>query len=191
MKSYRLFLCAVVFLGALTGLVENGTVAYFRNTGAATANAFTSGTVDIANSPSSALMSLSDLVPGETITAPLTITNSGTLQLRYALASTVTNSDAKGLGAQLTLTIKSGVSSCTNVGFGSSGTVLYGAAPLGAIGSSLTLLGTPAAFPNGGRALNAAANETLCFQVGLPSATSAAYQGATTTATFVFSAQQI
>jgi spore coat-associated protein N len=191
MTWHRLLLGGVVLLGALTGLVDGGTVASFQSTGSSAPNAFAAGTVDVANSPASALMSLTNMMPGETITAPLTVTNSGSLQLRYALASTVTNSDGKGIGAQLTLTAKSGVASCTNSGFSASGTVLYGAAPLGELGSSLSLIGTPNAFPNGGRTLSPAAGETLCLQVTLPAATGPGFQGATTTATFTFSAQQV
>ena len=191
MRSYRLFLCAVALLGALTGLVDNGTYASFRSTAASSTNVFTAGTVDIANSPASALVAIGDMVPGETVTAPLTVGNSGTLQLRYAVTSTVTNPDGKAIGAQLTLTIKTGVTACTNAGFGSTGSVVYGSAALGTIGSTINLIGTPASFPNGGRTVNASANETLCFQVGLPSTTGASFQGGATTATFAFSAQQI
>ena len=191
MRSYRLFLYAVALLGALTGLVDSGTYASFGSAATGTTNVFAAGTVDIANSPSTALLSIGDMVPGETVTAPLTVSNSGSLHLRYAVTSTVTNTDGKALAAQLTLTVKSGVTACTNAGFGSSGSVLYGSAALGTIGSSTNLIGTPASFPNGGRTINASAGETLCFQVGMPAATDVGFQGAATTATFAFSAQQI
>ena len=193
MHWYRLMLGAVVLLGALTGLVDNGTVASFQSLGTASANVFSTGTVDIANAPSSALMSVSHMVPGEKVYATLTVTNSGTLPLRYAVASTVTNTDAKGLGPQLDLTIAYAPAACSDAGFATSiGSVLYGqASPLGSLGGALNLVGTPSAYPNGGRTLSAASSETLCFQVALPSDTSSAYQGATTTATFTFSAQQL
>ena len=42
----------------------------------------------------------------------------------------------------------------------------------------------------GDRTLAGAASEVLCFQAALPSATTSTYQGATTTATFTFSAEQ-
>ena len=191
MRSYRLFLSVVALLGALTGMVDSGTYASFRSTASSSTNVFAAGTVDIASSPSTALLAIADMVPGETVTAPLTVNNSGSLQLRYAVSSTVTNADGKAIGAQLTLTIKTGVTTCTNAGFGSSGTVRYGSAALGAIGSSINLIGTPSSFPNGGRTINASAGETLCFQVGLPSNTGGSFQGGATTATFAFSAQQI
>ncbi|MCC7372262.1 MAG: hypothetical protein IT306_27860 [Chloroflexi bacterium] len=190
----RLLLATVLLLGALTGLVEGGTVAYFRGAATSTGSAFTAGTIDIANSPTSALLTFSDLVPGESVTAPLTVSNSGTLSLRYALAATVTNDDGKGLGAQLYLAVKSGVTTCTNAGFSGSGTSVYGgggSSPLGAVGSSLDIVGTPSSFPNGGRTVAASAGEVLCFQVTLPAGTGSGFQGATTTASFSFTAQQL
>jgi hypothetical protein len=42
----------------------------------------------------------------------------------------------------------------------------------------------------GDRSLDAATSEILCFRVSLPSSTGNAFQGATTTATFTFSAEQ-
>ena len=187
----QLFLIGLLAVGALSGLVQGETFASFTSTATDTANTFSSQTVNIASSPSSAFITLSGMVPGETITAPLTVTNSGTMQLRYAISSTVTNADGKAIGAQLDLTIKQGVATCTNAGFAASGTVIYGTdGPLGTIGSSLNLVGNPANFPNGGRTLAASANEVLCFQVKLPTTSGTAYQGATTTATFTFNAQQ-
>src|SRR6266545_1393250 len=175
----------------MSGLADRGAYASFRGTASASANTFAVGTVDIAQSPASAFLTLGGMVPSETVTAPLSVTNSGTVQLRYALTSDVTNTDGKGLGSQLDLTIKSGVTACTNAGFGASGTVLYGPdGPLGTIGSSLDLIGTPSSYPNGGRVLASGASEVLCFQVKLPTTTGTAYQGATTTATFNFLAQQ-
>lgn len=191
MNGFRLTLGAMLLLGVLTGLVDNGTVAYFQRTGASTTNLLTAGTVDIANSPTTALISIGDMVPGETVTAPLSVTNGGSLTMRYAMASTVTNPDGKGIGAQLTLTVKSGVTACSNAGFGASGSVVYGSAALGSSSSSVNVIGTPGSFPNGGRSLSPSSSETLCFQVALPASTDTSFQGASTTATFTFSAQQV
>ena len=186
----RLILLAILAVGTLGGLAQGETAASFRSTAADTANVFNARTVDIASSPSSAFITLNGMVPGETVTAPLTITNSGTMQMTYAVSSSVTN-DGKGIAAQLDLTIKRGVGTCTNAGFGATGTVVYGAnGPLGTIGSSLNLIGTPASYPNGGRTLAPDANEVLCFQVTLPASSGTAFQGAATTATFAFAAQQ-
>ena len=190
MMIRQLLLFGILAVGALSGLVQGETLASLQSTATDTANTFSSQTVDIASSPSSAFITLSGMVPGETVTAPLTITNSGTMQLRYAISSTVTNADSKAIGAQLDLTIKHGVTTCTNAGFGATGTVIYGPdGPLGAIGSTLNLVGTPASFPNGGRTLAASANEVLCFQVSLPSGATTG-QGVSTTATVDLIAEQ-
>jgi hypothetical protein len=127
------------------------------------------------------------MIPGDQVTAPITVSNAGTLQLRYALTSTTTENV---LAAQLDLTIKSGVTTCTNGGFGTDGTVVYAAADLGNT-TAVNVIGDPAQGSDvGDRTLNAAANEVLCFNVSLPGSTGNAFQGLTTTATFAFEAEQ-
>lgn len=184
----RLLLAGFLTVGALSSMVERGTVARFTSAAASTPNQFSAGTLDLASSPAAALLTLSTMVPGDTLTAPLTLTNSGDFALTYALASTVTDPDGKGLGGQLTLRIRAGVAACTTAGFDSSGTDVYGTPasplPLGTIGSSRNLIGDPTARPNGGRTLAQSASETLCFQVALPASSGAQYVGAATTATF-------
>ena len=77
--------------------------------------AFTAGTVIIATDhPATAIVNFSAMAPGDQITAPLLVSNTGSLALRYALSSAATNADTKGLKDQLVLTIKTGVTTCTN-----------------------------------------------------------------------------
>ena len=85
-------------------------------------NVFTTGTVDIATSSPSALVTLTGMVPGDQDTAPLTVTNSGSLDLRYAVESTTTENP---LPAELVLTIKSGVTACDDANWTTDGTTLY------------------------------------------------------------------
>jgi len=129
------------------------------------------------------------MMPGDTVTDDVVVENDGTAQLRYAMSTTSTNPDAKGLRDVLTLTVKTvdvttpGVP-CDNF----DGTSVLAATVLGAAGAAF---GNPAAGAQAGdRVLNAAANETLCFRVALPSGTGNAYQSATTTTTFTFDAEQ-
>jgi predicted ribosomally synthesized peptide with SipW-like signal peptide len=129
------------------------------------------------------------MMPGDTVTDDVVVENDGTAQLRYAMSTTSTNPDAKGLRDVLTLTVKTvdvttpGVP-CDNF----DGTNVLAATVLGAAGAAF---GNPAAGAQAGdRVLNAAANETLCFRVALPSGTGNAYQSATTTTTFTFDAEQ-
>ena len=60
-----------------------------------------------------------------------------------------------------------------------------------ALGATTTILGSSAQGAQAGdRNLAAAANETLCFRVALPSGTGNAFQSATAVTTFTFDAEQ-
>jgi predicted ribosomally synthesized peptide with SipW-like signal peptide len=134
-------------------------------------------------------LSTGTMMPGDSVTDDVVVENDGTAQLRYAMSTSSTNLDAKGLRDVLTLTVKTvdvttpGVP-CDNF----DGTSVLAATVLGATGAAF---GNPAAGTQAGdRVLDAAANETLCFRVTLPSGTGNAYQSATTTTTFTFDAEQ-
>ena len=162
-------------------------LALFTDTQSVPSNTFTTGSVDISTAPTSALVTFSGMAPGDQVTNPITVTNAGTLQLRYAVTSTTTENTLAG---QLDLTIKSGVTTCTSAGFGVDGTVVYAAGDLGNT-SAINLIGNPAQGSQAGdRTLNASASEVLCFNVSLPSSTGNTYQGLTSTATFAFQAEQ-
>ena len=139
--------------------------------------AFTTGTVDIATSPTT-LFTVTTMMPGDTGSATLTVSNSGTGQLRYAMSTSATNTDTKGLRDQLALTIKAGA--CPGAG----GNLFSGALSAAALGSNAQGADT------GDRTLNGGASEQLCFAWSLPLSTGSAFQGAATTATFTFDAEQ-
>jgi spore coat-associated protein N len=151
-------------------------LAIFTDTDA-TSGAFTAGTVDIATSPST-LFTVAAIMPGAAGSATLTVANSGSGQLRYAMKTSATNADGKNLRDQLSLTLKAGA--CPGAGAD-----LYSGALAGAAFGDVAQ-GVDA----GDRTLNAGSSEDLCFAWSLPLATGNAYQGATTTATFTFDAEQ-
>ena len=93
------------------------------------------------------------------------------------------------LASSLTLTVKSGVATCTDAGFGASGTVEY-AGPLGSTATAAILGNVAQGNQAGDRTLAAGTNEVLCMNVRLPLATVNTSQGQTTTATFTFAAEQ-
>jgi predicted ribosomally synthesized peptide with SipW-like signal peptide len=178
---------AVVSLGS--GAV---TLALFTDQQTVAGNTFTAGTVTLGANPASALITYSAMAPGDVVTAPLTVTNTGTLALRYSGTSLATNADTKGLAAALVLVIKSGVTTCTTAGFGTDGTAVY-TGILGAVAPApaTKLFGDSASGQQAGdRPLAASANEVLCFQATLPITTGNALQASTTTATFTFDAEQ-
>jgi predicted ribosomally synthesized peptide with SipW-like signal peptide len=154
------------------------------------ASTFTTGTIILDDVKIDALvLTTSALMPGDSVTDDVVVENDGTAELRYAMTSASTNADAKALRDALTLTIKTidvtGPGTPCNDFDGS--TTLY----TGALGASSAAFGDPTAGDDtGDRVLAAGANETLCFRVSLSSSTGNGAQGATTTTTFTFDAEQ-
>ncbi|MEE8477598.1 MAG: TasA family protein [Gemmatimonadales bacterium] len=181
-------LATVAVLALMVTVVSISVLALFTDTASVPANAFTTGTVAISTNPATALVTFSDMAPGDEVTNPITVTNdSTTLELRYAVTSTTTEDV---LAAQLDLTIKSGVTTCTNAGFGTDGVVVYTTGDLGSM-AGINVIGDPTTGAQGGdRTLAATANEVLCFNVLLPSSTNNTFQSLTSTATFAFQAEQ-
>jgi hypothetical protein len=185
-KRILLVFAAIITVASIAGGAIS--LALFTSTATVPANTFSTGSVVISTNPTTALVTFAAMAPGDAVTAPLTVTNGGTLDLRYAISSVATNADAKGLKDQLALTIKSGVTTCTNAAYAADGVSLYS----GDLDSTAgKLVGDAASGADAGdRTLAATANEVLCFHVSLPGATGDAFQGATTTATFTFAAEQ-
>jgi predicted ribosomally synthesized peptide with SipW-like signal peptide len=138
---------------------------------------FTAGTIDINTTPVT-LFTVNSVMPGDTGSATLTVRNDGTAQLRYMMDSTATNTDGLGLRSVLNLTITAGT--CPGAGAPLYASTLQGA----------TFGNIAAGNQAGDRTLNAGATEDLCFAWDLPGTTGNAYQGATTTSTFTFRAEQ-
>ncbi len=176
-------LAVLLFAG---GIFTVASLALFTDTENVTGNAFTAGTVDLVATPATTVVTMAAMAPGDQVTAPLTVDNSGTLEFRYAVTSTTTENV---LASELTLTVKSGVVTCDDANWAATGTVLYS----GVLGTMATsaIFGSnaPGADP-GDRVLAAGTNEVLCFNVTLPLAATNAAQGLSTTATFTFDAEQ-
>ncbi len=172
-----LLVTAFLLLGGLGGVVS---FAFFTSVATNQSNDFVAGTVVISNTPVMTFITNTNMAPGDSVIAQLTVTNSGTLALRYAMITTVEESD--GLSDQLVLTIKTKTANpCSSF----DGTQLYtGAARSGAIGSPAP------GGQTGDRTLAASASDLLCFKVQLPLNTANSYQGATTRLNFEFDAEQ-
>lgn len=184
-KLYALLLA----VGLMTAAPWAITQAVFSDSQAVGSNTFSTGTIDISTSPTSALVTYSGMAPGDKTTQSLVVSNAGSLGLRYAVTATATNADSKGLKDQLTLTIKTidvttPASACDNF----DGTQLYS----GDVDSTAgNLIGdSTAGSQTGDRTLAASGSETLCFRVELPSTSGNTYQNASSTATFSFNAEQ-
>jgi hypothetical protein len=189
-KRARSFLALAMVALAMTSIGTGiFSLALFTSSTSVGSNTFTTGTISITTSPTSAALTASSLMPGDTVTAPITINNAGTASLRYAITAATDDPDTKGLRTQLTVAVKSGVTTCTNAGWSGSGTSVTSATALGT--TTLNVVGDPTTgSQSGDRTLAAGVSETLCFQISLPLATTNLYQGATATSTFTFSAEQ-
>lgn len=171
----------VALLGAISILtVGAGSISLAQFTDSATSTwAFSTGTIDVNTSPA-VLTAVTNMLPGDSSTQALTVTNAGTGDLRYAISVAATNT----LGAQLQLTIKTqdGGGGCAAF----TGTSVLAATALNgaAVGSA-----TQGANP-GDRNLAAGVSEVLCFRVSLPLATGNTFQGVSSAATFTFAAEQ-
>jgi hypothetical protein len=143
----------------------------------ASSGSWTAGTVILGVAPATAFTA-AGILPGDTGSQTIAVSNTGTGALRYAMTSSSTNTDTKGLAAQMTLTIKLGTCAAPTT------TVYTGAL-------SAAALGNPAQGADAGdRAVAAGATDNLCFTWLFPLASGNAFQTATTTATFTFAAEQ-
>ena len=188
---FKYAVAGVLVIGILSIGAQAATQALFTNTASVGANTFTAGTVDIATTPSTALVTLTAMAPGDDVYGSIDISNGGTLDLRYAVKSTTTENV---MAADLDLTVRGPAASgtgCDAAGFGTFGTgVEYGAADLGST-TGINLIGDPTQGSQAGdRTLTAGSNEFMCFKVSLPLAIGNASQGLTTTATVDFMSEQ-
>ena len=174
-----------------TDSVTSMTGALFSDSDAVGANTCSTGTLILDTSPASAVVSFSSMAPGDVDNGQMTVTNNGSLQLRYAVISATTEDV---LAAELDMTIWDEAdepvvdSTCDTTAPAS---VLYGPADLGNT-TAINIIGDPTVGAQAGdRVLPASSNEILCFRVELPLASGNASQGLTTTATLTFASEQI
>jgi spore coat-associated protein N len=151
---------------------------------------FASGSVDLDGTAVDQLtLSIDPLMPGDAITDDVVVNNVGSAELRYALTTSSTDADGKGLRDVLSLTVKSvdattPLTPCNDF----DGATVLAATALGASGAGF---GDPSVGADtGDRTLSAGSSETLCFRVTLPLATGEAYEDASSTTTFTFGAEQ-
>ncbi len=187
-SGLRIGINIAVLCLSLSGLVGLTTSALFTDAATNSGNTFSTSSVDLVLGSSSAFLTMSSMMPGSTVTAPLTVSNpTGKAPFRYSVKSSTTEN---ALAGQLKLSVKAGVTTCDNAGFAASGTSLYTNGALGTIAGSAILGDSSTGAQAGDRSLATNSSETLCFQVVLPTATTNTHAGLTTTATFTFDAEQ-
>ena len=135
---------------------------------------FQTASLDLTAGPLDAVVSAHDMVPGDTVTAALTISNSGRTPMTYGMRSGGVTAGGAMLAAELILTVKTVGSSCADF----DGTSLFNG-PL-----------DEAAFgiDGSGRPLPPVTAEILCFRATLPLDAANSLQGAATTVILSFTA---
>jgi hypothetical protein len=196
-RKRRIWSALIVLAIAASAVAVAVTGAIFTDSQSVGGNSLNSGSIDISTSPTSGVLTATAMAPGDRTNGTLAVTNGGTLQLRYAVQRSATNTDSKGLRDALRLRIglQAG-GSCDFPYYNTDGTTttlsddtaLYEG--LGFSGTATNTIGDVAqGAQSGDRTLNAAASETLCVSVVLPLAATGP-QAAATTATFDFAAEQ-
>lgn len=176
-KKRRQAMLAVLLASSLATLGAGAmTLAQFTDSDASSGS-WTSGTIILGVSPATAFTA-TNILPGDTGNQTIVVANTGTGAARYALSTSATNTDTKGLATQMTLLIQAGT--CASPG----ATLYSGALGSAALGSSTS--GAQA----GDRNVVAAASDSLCFTWAFPLASGNAFQAAATTATFTFASEQ-
>jgi spore coat-associated protein N len=177
----RRILVSLIAISTLAACVSLGGLSLFTESVDNGGNTFTSGSVDISTSPASAFITMDNMAPGDIVTDQVTVSDDGTLEMRYAMTTVATNTDLLNLRDELTLTIREEGTDCATF----DGTQLYtGTLANGAIGDP------DQGGDVGDRTLAASDSEVLCFRVTLPSG-STGPEDAATTATFTFAAEQM
>ena len=106
MGTIRKLAATFVVVMSFATFVTFGTLALFTDSQDVGANSFTAGTVDVSTAPTSAVVTFSNMAPGDSVTNPIVVTNSGTLGMRYSVSASATNADSLGLKDQLVLAVR-------------------------------------------------------------------------------------
>jgi predicted ribosomally synthesized peptide with SipW-like signal peptide len=183
-RRTRLLAIAVAGLAVVSMSAGAMSLALFTDTETVDGT-FSSGTIVLDAAKVDALSLTTSLMPGDQITDDVVVENDGTAELRYDVsAASVDDSSPNGGALYEALTVTVNGPDVDLVPDGTPCDDFDGSEVL----PSTTLGATTTVASD--RVLASGGNETLCFRVALPDTTGDAYQGAATTTTFTFAAEQ-
>ena len=188
-ESMKKIVIALLALGVVLAMALVGAIALFTDTETNPSNSFSTGTLDLAIDPTTAMFTVTAMAPGDVEYSGIQVTNSGSLALRYAANTTADGSSI--LDEQLDLTIDVVTDwGADTTWYTADDTVgeanIYG--PDGVLSSAY--IGDPAQGADTGDRTLASGSERLRFKVTLPLSTDNSYQGDSCTVSFVFYAEQ-
>jgi predicted ribosomally synthesized peptide with SipW-like signal peptide len=178
--------------GMLLGLNVPGTLAYWTDSATVAGGTFSSGTLDMTldgnqGNPeawTNSVMTLGDMVPGESFAASFPVRNDGTVAFTYTATGTASGDLAPELSFQAV--VGGDAASNATVGGLRTGTCAGGTAMV-----AQTLDATPRTVVGTAQELAAGASQSVCLLVTLSTAAPGSAQGQSATGTLVFAAKQL
>ena len=173
-------LATVVLVGVTVvgvGLGSNGVLSSLRPARGGEPQHLEISSLDLTMGTRDAVLSAHGMLPGDVVTAAVTVSNSGRQSMTYAMSRGLVSAGGAALSAALVLTIKTIGSSCADF---DGETLFEGPLDQAAFGS-----------PANGRPLPAATADILCFRAALPRAADDGLQGAATTITLSFGSRSL
>ena len=189
----RKLAATITVLALFAALVTLSVLALFTESVPVGSNTFNTGTVNIDTAPTSAIWTaVTTGAPGDLATGFLTVTNAGTLQLRYAVTGGNTNATlAAGMNLRIGLRGGAACDFPYHTTAGATTALVDDTQLFAGVLNTAALIGSNVQGSQAGdRTLAAAANEVLCFAVVLPTTAANALQGLSNTTTFTFDAEQ-
>ena len=185
---------SLLILGVVLAVALVGAIALFTDSATNPTNSFSTGTIDLAIDPATAMYTVSNMAPGDVEYSGILMTNSGSLALRYAANTTADGTSILDEQLDLTIDVVTGAGVDT-IWYTADDVVgeadIYG--PDGVL-SSMAIGDPTQGAQAGDRALDESGgandDERLRFKVTLPSSTGNSYQGDSCTVSFVFYAEQ-
>jgi predicted ribosomally synthesized peptide with SipW-like signal peptide len=187
----RRILLSLLIIALVVAASATGALALFTDQETSAPNAFTTGNFDLALTNGSPLpFSVSGMAPGDVVYGGLQVSNSGDMELRYAMSTTADG--ASILDEQLDLTIDVVTDPGVDTVWYTDDDVVSVADIYGPDGQlSIAVIGNPTSGAQAGdRTLTASTSERLRFKVTLPLSTDNSYINTTCTVAFVFDAEQ-
>ena len=180
---------SILILGVVLAVALIGAIALFTDQATNPGNTFSTGTVDLTIDPTIAMFTVSNMAPGDVQYDGIQLTNSGTLDLRYAMTTTADGNST--LDGQLTLTIDVVDDDGVDNTWYTSDDVVHEANIYDGVLSSAEIGDAAQGNQTGDRILVATTgSERFRFTVELPIDTGNSFQNTTCTVAFVFDAEQ-
>ncbi len=190
-RRRRLFATVGIVGLACVGIGQLTTGALFADSANASVSTASGNVAIQANGFATATLApAANMAPGDTVYRSVNITNTGSLDLRYAITG-LTSAETKNLSTVLRYTVFSGVSNAQcAVGTVGGGTALVSNLAIGTSSSPVVGSNVTGSDP-GDRVLAAAAPaDALCVAIDLPTATTSTFASASATVQLTFDAEQ-